>query len=74
MAEGPPVPTHTLLCPAAPCQLQGLPAGEATQMHYVVVKKLRTYSGAQVRGHGAQGVPGRARATAAVPGRARGHR
>nr|XP_030129520.2 proteoglycan 3 [Taeniopygia guttata] len=31
----------------APCQLQGLPAAEATQLHYVVVKKLRTYSGAQ---------------------------
>ncbi|NXM16680.1 PRG3 protein, partial [Ploceus nigricollis] len=30
-----------------PRQLQGVPAGETPQLHYAVVKKLRTYSGAQ---------------------------
>ncbi|XP_068050610.1 proteoglycan 3-like isoform X5 [Anomalospiza imberbis] len=47
VAEGAPVPTLPLLCPAAPRQLQGVPAGETTRLHYTVVKKLRTYSGAQ---------------------------
>ncbi|XP_063253906.1 proteoglycan 3-like isoform X2 [Prinia subflava] len=42
--EGPPVPP---LCPAAPRQLQGVPTGETPHLRYVVVKKLRTYSGAQ---------------------------
>ncbi|XP_056348289.1 proteoglycan 3-like [Oenanthe melanoleuca] len=36
-----------LLCPAGPCQPQGLPAGETPQLRYTVVNKLRTYSGAQ---------------------------
>ncbi|XP_037994197.1 bone marrow proteoglycan-like isoform X3 [Motacilla alba alba] len=31
----------------APRQPQGVPAGETTQLRYAVVKKLRTYSGAQ---------------------------
>ncbi|XP_054371048.1 uncharacterized protein LOC118687027 [Molothrus ater] len=30
-----------------PCQPPGVPAGDTTQLHYAVVKKLRTYSGAQ---------------------------
>ncbi|XP_064281774.1 proteoglycan 3-like isoform X3 [Passer domesticus] len=31
----------------APRQPQGVPAGDTTPQHYAVVKKLRTYSGAQ---------------------------
>lgn len=74
VAEGPLVPTLPLLRPAAPRQPRGVPAGEIPRLHYTVVKKLRTYAGAQVRGRGARGVPGRARPTAALPGGARGHR
>ncbi|XP_014113345.1 PREDICTED: proteoglycan 3-like isoform X2 [Pseudopodoces humilis] len=44
LAEGPQVP---VLCPAAPRQLQGLPAGETPPLYYTVVKKLRTYAKAQ---------------------------
>ncbi|XP_031967867.1 collectin-12-like [Corvus moneduloides] len=36
-----------LLRPAAPHQPGGVPAGETPQLRYVVVKKLRTYAGAQ---------------------------
>ncbi|XP_058719756.1 eosinophil granule major basic protein 1-like isoform X4 [Poecile atricapillus] len=43
-AEGPLVP---VLCPAAPRQLQGVPAGETPPLYYTVVKKLRTYAQAQ---------------------------
>ncbi|XP_050830651.1 C-type lectin lectoxin-Lio2-like [Serinus canaria] len=48
VVEGPPVPTLPLLCPAAPRQPQGVPGSDTAQLHYAVVKKLRTYSGAQV--------------------------
>lgn len=44
-------------CPAASCQLQGVPAGGTPKLRYTVVKSLRTYSGAQVRGCGVRGVP-----------------
>ncbi|KAM4777406.1 proteoglycan 3-like [Cyanocitta cristata] len=39
--------TPPLLCPAAPRQPRGVPAGETPRLRYVVVKKLRTYAGAQ---------------------------
>ncbi|XP_032917743.1 proteoglycan 3-like isoform X2 [Catharus ustulatus] len=45
--DGPLVPTLPLLCPAAPRQPQGLPAGDTAQLRYTMVNKLRTYSGAQ---------------------------
>ncbi|XP_064281773.1 uncharacterized protein LOC135303644 isoform X2 [Passer domesticus] len=41
----------------APRQPQGVPAGDTTPQHYAVVKKLRTYSGAQVRGQRVRGAP-----------------
>lgn len=63
--EGPLVPTLPLLCPSAPRQLQGVPAGDTPRLHYTVVKKLRTYASAQVRGHGAHGGHG---GHGAVPG------
>ncbi|XP_041258136.1 proteoglycan 3-like isoform X2 [Onychostruthus taczanowskii] len=45
--RGTPGTNPPLLCPAAPRQPQGVPAGETAPLHYTVVKKLRTYSGAQ---------------------------
>lgn len=49
------VPTLPLPCPAAPLQLQGVPAGETPQRRYAFVNKLRTYALAQVRGQGGVG-------------------
>ncbi|XP_054130951.1 proteoglycan 3-like [Melozone crissalis] len=47
VAEGPPSTDPPPAVPAAPRQPQGVPAGDTTQQYYAVVKKLRTYSGAQ---------------------------
>ncbi|XP_039923521.1 bone marrow proteoglycan [Hirundo rustica] len=47
VAEGALVPTLALLCPAAPRQLQGVPAGETPRLLYTVVRKLRTYARAK---------------------------